>query len=144
MVALDVNNIQIAESVDLPFASYILLADNIVWVRYKTYDKEIGLEEAIQSTDAVSRLTRDLPVSIIIDVRGCYINFSNEAREYFARDANYTEKRKSQALVIDGLAHKLVANFYMRFNRPTCPVAVFENPQEALEWTRKIRTPEKE
>lgn len=138
MTDLGVTGINVAECIDLPFAELINLSDNIVWIRYKDYGEEIGIAQAKMSSAALSRLTGVKQVHLIIDFRGTHIAFTNEARDFFARSDSHSKKRNSQALIIEGLPHKLVANFYMKFNRPNCPVAVFEDPQKALDWTRRL------
>ena len=138
MTDLGVTGINVDECIDLPFAQLMKLNDNIVWIRYKDFDEEVGIVEAQMSSEALERLTGTKQVHLIIDFRETHIAFTNEARDFFAQSESHSKKRKSQALIIGGLAHKLVANFYMNFNRPNCPVAIFDDPQKALDWTRQL------
>ncbi len=126
------------DSIDLPTATFTKLEGDVIWVRYKPFEEEFGLEEAKNHTAALHSLDQGIPKHIVIDFRGVDVQFTNEARDYFAKAQAHEEMRKSQALVIDSLAHKLVANFYMRSNKPTCPVAIFENPKEAWDWVQSL------
>jgi hypothetical protein len=75
---------------------------------------------------------------ILIDLRKGDADFTNEARAYFANDKGHASLRKSQAFVLKSLAHNIVANFYFKFNKPTCPVAIFYDTDEAMKWILSI------
>ena len=66
------------------------------------------------------------------------VNISNEARDYFAHNKAHSKLRLSQAIVIDGLAQKIVGNFYKNFHRPACPVELFSNEEDAIKWIRSL------
>jgi hypothetical protein len=40
----------------------------------------------------------------------------------------------AEAFIVKSLAHRLLANFYMRFNKPAKPAKVVASDKEALEW----------
>lgn len=136
---LGIADAEVAEHIDLPTAELIRLDDGVVWICYKDVEDEITVEQAQATSEALERITGGAPVHLIIDFRGTNVAFSNEAREYFAKSAKHSKVRKSQALIIEGLGHKIVANFYMNFNRPNCPVSLFTDPKEALAWTRELQ-----
>jgi hypothetical protein len=101
-------------------------------------EDEITLAQAERHTKTLGELDGGFPKHLIIDFRGTEVSFSNEAREYFARNQQHREKRKSQAIVIDTLAQRLVANFYLKFNRPDCPVSIFQTIDQALNWVKGL------
>ncbi len=57
-----------------------------------------------------------------------------EIREWAAESSgnNYTF---SDAIVIDSLPQKIMADFYMKVNRPNKPTRIFYNLDKAAEWT---------
>jgi len=57
-----------------------------------------------------------------------------EIREWAAKSSgnNYTF---SDAIVIDSLPQKIMADFYLKVNRPKKPTRVFYNLDKAIEWT---------
>ncbi len=40
----------------------------------------------------------------------------------------------ADALLISSLPHKLMANFYMKFNKPVKPTRIFNNRDRAVQW----------
>ncbi|TNE55874.1 MAG: hypothetical protein EP338_01865 [Bacteroidetes bacterium] len=62
-----------------------------------------------------------------------HVDLDPEVREWAAApDGN--KKTIADALVVNNLAHKLLANFYMRFNKPVKPTRIFNKREQALKW----------
>jgi hypothetical protein len=66
---------------------------------------------------------------------GKYTNVSPEARE-LAANKELSKNRTSLAFVTDSLAHKLVVNFFIKFNRPSTPTKLFTDEEEAIRWLK--------
>jgi hypothetical protein len=126
------------DSLELPTAKFSKLEHNIVWVQYKNLEHEFGLSDAHAHTNAVDFLSKGASVHLVLDFRESDVSFANEARTYFANNPKHAQLRMSQAIVVNSLAHNLVANFYMKFNKPTCPVSIFSDPEKAVEWIRSL------
>lgn len=45
----------------------------------------------------------------------------------------------ASAVVVDTLAYKLIANFYLKFNKPKRPYKVFSKEEEAIKWLKTIK-----
>jgi hypothetical protein len=60
----------------------------------------------------------------------------HEARA-FAASPESLKYRKAEAIVIQSFSQKMVANFYLRFNKPVVPTRVFNQVAPALEWLKK-------
>lgn len=124
-------------------ASFYLLEGDVAWIRYKEKEEEFGIQEAKRHTEVLDALNEGNPVHVVVDFRGLDILFSHEAREYFAANEAHGSVRASQAIILSGLAHKIVANFYLKFNKPDCPARIFYAPEDALLWTSKLKNAEK-
>lgn len=112
-------------------------APNILYVKYKPGDDELDISYAKEQTERVNRLCEGEPHHVIADFTETAINFSPEAREFFAENKSHNELRLSQVIIINSLAHKLVANFYMRFNKPKSPTVIVNSLEQALSWVKK-------
>lgn len=71
--------------------------------------------------------------------------FIFEADEYVtvtkeARDNALSLEEKSpvglSAVIVKSLAHKLIADFYMKFNKPRRPYKVFKDFNEGINWLK--------
>lgn len=69
----------------------------------------------------------------ILQVLGKHMHFSKEARE-FAITKRGHKNVLINAYVLDSLPHKILANFYIKFNKPPFPTKIFSTRKEALDW----------
>lgn len=77
-------------------------------------------------------------VEVLIDA--CFVDFirfPKEVMEYMS-DNPYIKYQLSNALLIKGLAQRILGNFYLNISRPKVKTKLFTNLQEALRW-QKIR-----
>lgn len=68
---------------------------------------------------------------------GSFSDMDAELREWCADTSgnNYTYV---DAIVISNFAQKLVADFYLRFNKPKMPTKIFNSREKALEWIQSL------
>lgn len=132
------NGIHERKVIELPSAKISELDDHIVRISYKELSDEIDLKEAKAHTAAIEKIRKGRPCHLLINFLQSTVNISNQARNYFAHNKAHSKLRLSQAIVIDGLAQKIVGNFYKNFHRPDCPVELFTNEEDAIKWIRSI------
>jgi len=62
-----------------------------------------------------------------------------EVREWCATTSgnNYTYV---DAIVISNFAQKLIADFYLKFNKPPMPTKIFKSKEKALEWILEMNS----
>src|SRR6187402_3291538 len=58
---------------------------------------------------------------------------SEDGRAY-AKKEEYSFPKVCNAVVVTRLSHKLIANFYFKFNKPSFPFKVFNKMDEAEKW----------
>jgi len=63
--------------------------------------------------------------------------FSKENREYIASDT-VSAIIKADALVIKGLALRIIGNGYLRINKPNRPTRLFNSATDALAWLQQF------
>ncbi len=122
------------DSVDASTAHFTKLEHNIIWIRYKVIADEFDIQEARNHTEIIEALNNLKSAHLVLDYRFADLSYSNEARNYFAQDERHAKIRLSQAFVLQSLAHKIVANFYLKFHRPSCPARIFNDPEDAVKW----------
>ncbi|MBT6439526.1 MAG: hypothetical protein HOB26_01255 [Flavobacteriales bacterium] len=83
---------------------------------------------------ANQKLSEGSKYSLLVII-GKYTNVSPEARE-LAANKELSKNRTSLAFVTDSLAHKLVVNFFIKFNRPSTPTKLFTDEEEAIRWLK--------
>ena len=66
------------------------------------------------------------------------VSLSKEARDNAVKIEDQS-MLGATAVVVDTLAYKLIANFYLKFNKPKRPYKVFSKEEEAIKWLKTIK-----
>jgi len=101
------------------------------------YKKEkVDLDMAQKSLATRLKLTKDKPCKLFLDLRNIgYI--TQAAREYSASD-EATYMAKATAVLAPSRITKLIANFFLTFNKPKMPFQIFTSKDKAFEWLKSI------
>ena len=109
--------------------------DHIIWLKWKAnLEKIFELEDGIEAHKSIHQLAKGNPYVIVGDARNATGSISPEARNFMAHDPLIKDIRMAEALIVETLPLKLLANFYMRFHRPPNPVKVFNKFDRGVEW----------
>lgn len=73
----------------------------------------------------------------VVTVPSEFTSVTKEAREFMSgkEAAKYTS---ADAFVIRSLPQKILADFYMRFQKHTVPTKIFRKKEDAVEWAEKF------
>lgn len=66
------------------------------------------------------------------------VSLSKEARDNAVKIEDQS-MLGATAVVVDTLAYKLIANFYLKFNKPKRPYKVFSKEEDAIKWLKTIK-----
>ncbi len=97
-------------------------------------DYEIEIQDAVEIDKAFIELLKGKEFSVLVDTQQRFSSISNEARNFFANDPEILPFRKKIAIVVDNMPTKLLANFFIRFNKPQTPTRLFTNYDKAMGW----------
>lgn len=59
---------------------------------------------------------------------------TDDAVRKWASDPEGNKRTMADAIVINGLDQKILADFYLKFNHPIKPTKLFGNVKEAIDW----------
>src|SRR5687768_11665814 len=119
------------KEISLEEAHIALRSDGIVCVKFKA---NIVLDIAAQMRLLVAYheiVGKKLTPFIFEAEEG--VTITKEARD----NAIVIEEQSpcmASAVVVQNIAYAMIANFYMKFNKPKRPYKVFNNKQEAINW----------
>lgn len=129
-------DIKILKEVKLPEATIRLREDGIVHV---IYEKNVTLDVELQMKmfHLYKEVTdgKKLPF-VFTAMEG--VSITKEARDN-AIKIEEASAVCAVAVVADSLAYKLIANFYLKVNRPKSPYAAFTKLEDAIQWLQKYR-----
>jgi hypothetical protein len=103
-----------------------------------TYNKGTVLDVPLQEhmVDIFIELTEGKKVPMLFDAMDG-VTITREARD----NATKLEPKApslATAVIADNLAYRMIANFYLRFNKPRLPYRVFSDKDKALLWLKSF------
>lgn len=106
---------------------------NIVYVICKD-NADITLEDAIEDMAASEMMRKNIVEwAIVIDMKNVN-SISKEAREYYSKYQDETQHNVGVALIAKSVFTRVIANFFIGFEKHSSPFKVFNSEELALEW----------
>ncbi|MEX1003652.1 MAG: hypothetical protein WDZ35_16150 [Crocinitomicaceae bacterium] len=102
---------------------------------------EIEKHHAKEIADAFYDACEGKPAYCLTDMQGQYNAFTAEAQKYLSNEAPVIRKKLvlASAIVVDNLANRLIAKFFITFYKPAYPAKVFKSNEEGLAWLNELK-----
>ncbi|MDQ3190652.1 MAG: hypothetical protein M3Q58_03585 [Bacteroidota bacterium] len=113
----------------------IWLENDILFLQYKK-GADVEIEDIYEYNQIINELGEGKRFPMLIDAR-LGSSVSPEARD-FAASPESANLKLASAIVVNTFSNKLIANFYINFNKPVIPVKVFSSINEALDWLKQF------
>ncbi|MGQ0828236.1 MAG: DUF7793 family protein [Bacteroidota bacterium] len=128
------DEIQNITTIELAACTVTLRSDGIMNFDLKPVDEFTG-KDAWEILGAVKEIGSGKKFPNLITTSKGYVAISSEARALSASEPGniYT---LADAIVVNSTAFKLIANFYISFNKPVRPTRLFTSEKEAVEWLK--------
>ena len=131
-----VSEIEIVKEIHVPEADILMRADGIVHVLYKK-NVTLDIELQMKMFHLFKELTGNVKHPFVFSaLEGVVV--TKEARD----NAIVIEDESpvsAVAVIADNLAYRLIANFYLKVNKPKNPYKVFKKMDEALAWLQQFK-----
>lgn len=130
------HNVSFVDVLDFNKTQVFLEENDIIHIKIKP-------EQVIEVNDFKEIIKRIIELGLvkprlILFEAGYHASVSPEVRDFAAHpNANYLSL--GDAIVIHTLAQRLMANFYVNFNKPSRPTKVFDNVDEAFTWLYQLK-----
>lgn len=98
-----------------------------------TVDKEEALQ-VVQTSRAFNNVQNKYILAIGLNH---FINITPEARIVFAEEMKKDKQLQKMAILINSLAYRILANFFIRFDKPPILTKVFDTRNDAIDWLLK-------
>ena len=123
------------KKIELEKLTIELISSNILLISLKD---SVVIEEAdvIEVKKHNLELTQGKDYVIVFD-SGNYTTISEEGRKLMS-SPEIELNRKASAFVINSLGQKLIANFYLKVDRPKVPTKFFSDKEKAMNWVKEI------
>ncbi len=132
----EINKFKFTKEIFTPTVRFRLLESGIIQYTY-LLDSEVNDKEHQINHNTLLDFIKDYmnpaqKVLILVDSEG-FNSISPEARKLI-RELEKIVPILSRAIVITSLNERLLANFYITFNKPIIPTKIFKNYNEAIDW----------
>ncbi len=126
---------RIIKKTETDFAVVTLGTDRIMRVMFRKRS-EITHESFRRLFDIFRDMIDGVPYAYIYYAEDSSATVTDEGRR-FAKEEEYSFPKICNAVIVTNLAHKLLANFYLKFNKPNYPFKVFSKMEDAEKWCRQ-------
>ncbi len=113
-----------------------LIENNIIHIHLKS-NQEIALNDAEEVLESMGIVGGGKKFPVFIDA-GEFVSVDDDVRAFSASKVGniYTV---ADAIAIDNVAQKLLANFYLKNDHPKVPTKIFNNKHDALAWLSEFQ-----
>ena len=124
------------KKMELDKAIVELTNDGVMCIHIKP-DSDVELRDAVLIVEAMGKLGNQKKYPVLIDA-GEFSSVDKETRIFAAsiESNNYT---MADAIAYCNLAQQLMAQFYLKYNKPTVPTKVFADRDEAMTWLKTFK-----
>jgi hypothetical protein len=119
--------------ISLPGVQFEQPSACVLVIRYED-NLVVNLEMAKRITHEVMQFFGDTELGIV-HTAGSLTTIDPEVRDYLGGDSRYAHKI-AEAFVVKSLGQRILANFYLRVTRHSCPTEVFTTEEEAVRWVK--------
>jgi len=105
--------------------------DGIVEIIFKK-NQTIDLDDFYEGIELIRKVGNGKPFLYLYNPEE-NSDITPELRK-FASSAKANKYTIADAIVVNRLSQKILANFYLKFHKPVKPTAVFFNKKEAIKW----------
>lgn len=121
------------KSIDLGYSTVNLRSDGIVQINYGD-DLEIDVKEAEEIQNTIGELTQGKK-ALVLNIAGKNTSATSDARNHSASPVG-VRFTIADAFVINSLAQKILANFYINFHKPLVNTKFFDDLDTATKWLK--------
>jgi hypothetical protein len=125
---------QLIQKIELPESIIGLRKDGILHFYYKPHT-EITTEYQLRQLEIMNKITGGRKHPAIYEAAE-YVTVGSEAREHAVK-LEARSPTSCKVVIARSLAHKIIAEFYYKFNKPKQPYKVFSDFEEGIKWLLK-------
>ena len=130
-----VANIHTINEIDLPEVNIQRKSNDIIYVLFKD-NCTLDIDLQMRLLEQYNKIAENKLMPFIF-MAAENVSITKEARDNAVKIEDIS-MIGSSAVIVTSLPYKLIANFYLRFNKPKRPFKVFSNEEEAVKWLKTM------
>ena len=120
------------QKVDLNYVTISLDDNRVLLIKFRD-GADVDLEKTKEIMSTCVGLVKDKKFYLITDGRDIHGSIDHGSRKYMS-EHEINKLSLAQAIVVNNMALRLVANFYLKFYKHDQPMKVFAGIREARKW----------
>ena len=128
-------NIYTINEIDLPEVNIHRKSNDIIYVLFKD-NCTLDIDLQMRLLEQYNKIAENKLMPFIF-MAAENVSITKEARDNAVKIEDIS-MIGSSAVIVTSLPYKLIANFYLRFNKPKRPFKVFSNEEEAVKWLKTM------
>jgi len=128
--------VYIIKEFDFPEVNIQRKSNDIVYVTFKD-DCNLDIDLQMRLLNHYNDITEN-KLMLFVFMAAENVSITKEARDNAVKIEDISMIGAS-AVIATSLPYKLIANFYLRFNKPKRPFKVFSEEEEAVKWLKTIK-----
>lgn len=117
---------------ELESAHISLDEERVLFIKFKD-GADVDIEETKKIMSYSADMIDEKPFYVLIDARDMFVNVDHESRKYMA-EHEVNKFNMAQAMVVNRMPVRILANFYLKFYKHKYPMKVFKDLVAAREW----------
>jgi hypothetical protein len=109
---------------------------DILYIVYKK-DIDVKLAHIKDNVGIRKRIQKNDKLLLFVDFRDAW-QISEDAKKFLG-SKEVTDLNVAMALLVDDLNSMLIANFFVKFNKPASPTKIFNSKVKAIEWLESFK-----
>lgn len=118
-------------------ANIFMDAEGIVWFKFKN-GAEITIEDSYDYINIINEIVDGKKRLFILDTRGVLVQTTNEHRAFMGQNSEALKWRIADAILVDVLPNRILANFYKNKFSDTHPIKIFKLEADAKLWLKSF------
>ena len=128
-------NIYTINEIDLPEVNIQRKSNDIIYVLFKD-NCTLDIDLQMRLLEQYNKIAENKLMPFIF-MAAENVSITKEARDNAVKIEDIS-MIGSSAVIVTSLPYKLIANFYLKFNKPKRPFKVFSNEEEAVKWLKTM------
>jgi len=133
--AKNITDSKIVDIIEIPEATARLRNDGIIHITFKK-DTVFDIALQLKMLEINNKITGGKRSYFIYDAEE-NVTITKEARDN-ATEIEHLAPVKGSVVVANNLAYRIIANFYIQFNKPATPFKVVRSLEEGLKWLKNL------
>jgi hypothetical protein len=100
-------------------------------------DAHLDIDLAKRGSQAMREVTGGEARPLLVDFTNLKSQ-TRECREFYSKDPKHLETYNAVAIIVNSTVSRVIANFFLKINKPDRPTQLFDERARGIEWLKQF------